>query len=358
MEDLSYKLTDEFFMHRCLQLAKLGAGTAAPNPMVGAVVVCDGKIIGEGYHHRCGEAHAEVNAINSVKNPELLSKSTIYVSLEPCSHFGKTPPCADLIINKHIPNVVVGMVDPFGKVNGNGINKLRAAGCNVKVGVLEDECRWLNRAFITFHQKKRPYIILKWAQSADGFIDAVRTIENANPQWITNDACRSLVHKWRTEAGAIMVGYNTALLDNPRLNVRAWSGRNPLRIVTDKNLQLPDNLALFDHQQPTWRLNTINNDATENLQNVKLPWGAEMLPTLMQKLYEAEVNQLIVEGGTKLLQSFIDANLWDETRIFTGTSLFGNGIKAPKISGNVRSTEMIGNVELKRLTIDSINPNF
>lgn len=345
---MNEQANDEIFMRRCLQLARLGAGTAAPNPMVGAVVVCDGVIIGEGYHHRCGEAHAEVNAIAAVKNPELLEKSTIYVSLEPCSHFGKTPPCADLIISKRIPNVVVGMVDPFGKVNGNGINKLRAAGCNVKVGVLEDECRRLNRAFITFHTKKRPYITLKWAESTDGFIDGVRGADN-RPVWLTNDACRALVHRWRAESGAIMVGYNTALLDNPQLNVRAWTGPAPLRIVTDRQLQLPDTLHLFDHSQPTWRLNTINNDGDENLQNVLLPWGDQMLPALMQKLYDAQINQLIVEGGTRLLQSFIDAGLWDEARIFKGTATLGGGVAAPKIDGTVENEEMIGDVKLVRV---------
>ena len=342
---MNEQANDEFFMRRCLQLARLGAGTAAPNPMVGAVVVCDGVIIGEGYHHRCGQAHAEVNAIAAVKNPDLLCRSTIYVSLEPCSHYGKTPPCADLIISKRIPNVVVGMVDPFGKVNGNGINKLRAAGCNVKVGVLEDECRRLNRAFITFHTKKRPYIILKWAESADGFIDGVRGADN-RPVWLTNDACRALVHRWRAESGAIMIGYNTALLDNPQLNVRAWTGPAPLRIVIDRALQLPDTLHLFDHSQPTWRLNTINNDGDGNLQNVLLPWGADMLPALMQKLYDAQINQLIVEGGTRLLQSFIDTGLWDEARIFKGTAKLGGGVAAPIIDKGRGGVEMIGNVEL------------
>ena len=346
---MNEQVNDEFFMRRCLQLAALGAGTAAPNPMVGAVVVCDGAIIGEGYHHRCGEAHAEVNAIAAVKNPELLCRSTIYVSLEPCSHYGKTPPCADLIISRKIPNVVVGMVDPFGKVNGNGINKLRAAGCNVKVGVLEDECRELNRAFITFHTKKRPYVILKWAESADGFIDGERSPENNRPVWLTNDACRALVHRWRAESGAIMVGYNTALLDNPQLNVRAWSGRDPLRIVTDRALQLPDNLHLFDRSQPTWRLNTITDNSSENLLNVLLPWGDAMLPALMLRLYDAQINQLIVEGGTRLLQSFINAGLWDEALIFKSPVALGGGVKAPVISGSNESSEMIGNVRLERV---------
>ena len=219
----------------------------------------------------------------------------------------------------------------------------------MKVGVLEDECRELNRAFITFHTKKRPYVILKWAESADGFIDGERSTENNRPVWLTNDACRALVHRWRAESGAIMVGYNTALLDNPQLNVRAWTGRDPLRIVTDCALQLPGNLHLFDRSQPTWRLNTINNDGTENLQNVLLPCGDAMLPALMQRLYDAQINQLIVEGGTRLLQSFIDAGLWDEALIFKSPVVLYGGVKAPAISGASESAEIIGNVRLVRI---------
>jgi diaminohydroxyphosphoribosylaminopyrimidine deaminase/5-amino-6-(5-phosphoribosylamino)uracil reductase len=218
----------------------------------------------------------------------------------------------------------------------------------VKVGVLEDECRQLNRAFITFHTKKRPYIILKWAESSDGFIDGVRGADN-RPVWLTNEACRALVHRWRAESGAIMVGYNTALLDNPQLNVRAWTGRDPLRIVTDRQLQLPNNLHLFDRSQPTWRLNTINNDGVENLQNVQLPWGADMLPELMQKLYDAQINQLIVEGGTRLLQSFIDAGLWDEALIFRGPAVLGAGVAAPQPPFGSEKVEMIGGIELRKI---------
>lgn len=344
---------DIFFMQRCIQLAKLGAGNAAPNPMVGSVIVHNGLIIGEGYHHKCGQAHAEVNAIASVKNQELLKESTIYVSLEPCSHYGKTPPCADLIISKQIPNVVVGMLDPFAKVNGNGINKLKAAGCNVKVGVLEDECKKLNRAFITFHTKKRPYVILKWAESADGYIDADRSQTTNSPIWLTNETCRSLVHKWRTEVGAIMVGYNTALLDNPKLNIRAWHGNAPLRIVTDKNLSLPNNLSLFDGTQPTWRLNTVNNECSNNVTNITINWADSMLDELMQHLYNVNINQIIVEGGTQLLESFINKNLWDEARIFTGSCKLNNGVKAPSIVVPACKHTWFDDIELQTI----FNPN-
>jgi len=333
-------------MQRCLQLAKLGAGTADPNPMVGAVIVHQGKIIGEGYHRQFGQAHAEVNAIAAVKDQALLKTSTIYVSLEPCSHFGKTPPCADLIVSKGIPRVVVGMIDPFGKVNGAGIKRLTEAGCDVSVGVLEEACRELNKAFITFHTQKRPYIILKWAQSADGFIDSERTPDKPHPAWLTNETSRSLVHKWRTEVKAIMVGYNTALYDNPRLNVRDWVGPAPLRIVTDRNLTLPSHLHLFAQSQPTWVLNTLKDEIIHHLRYVKIPFGNDMLPELLTRLYEAGINRLFVEGGQKLLQSFIDLGLWDEARIFTGIIQLNGGTPAPVITGSVIDEQMIDQVKL------------
>jgi diaminohydroxyphosphoribosylaminopyrimidine deaminase / 5-amino-6-(5-phosphoribosylamino)uracil reductase len=339
--------TDEIFMARCIQLARLGVGTADPNPLVGSVIVCNGKIIGEGYHRQFGQAHAEVNAIASVRNQELLKNSTIYVNLEPCSHFGKTPPCADLIISKQIPRVVIGMVDPFTKVNGTGVKKLKDAGCEVETGVLENECRELNRAFITFFEKKRPYIILKWAQSVDGLIDSERTPTKPHPTWITNETCRSLVHKWRTEVKAIMVGYNTALADNPRLNIRDWSGPAPLRIVTDRNLQLPLNLALLDRSQPTWVLNTIKEESTENIDYIRIPFDGQMIPSLMQLLYNKGINQLLIEGGQLLLQSFIDSGLWDEARVFKGNVHLHNGVKAPVIRGNVKEIQNIGGVKLE-----------
>ena len=246
------KNTDEKFMLRCHDLARLGIARTAPNPMVGCVIVLDEKIIGEGYHRKCGEAHAEVNAINSVSNHELLKKSTLYVSLEPCSHYGKTPPCTDLIISKKIPRVVIGCVDSFSEVSGRGIKKLKQAGCDVIVGVLENESRELNKRFFTFNEKKRPYIILKWAQTLDGFIDIIRTDENQiAPTWISNEHSRMLVHKWRSHEDAIMVGTNTAEKDNPSLNVRDWDGKNPLRVVLDRQLRLNEKLNLFNNKIQT-----------------------------------------------------------------------------------------------------------
>ncbi len=334
---------DEKYMSRCIELAHKGKGHVAPNPMVGAVIVHQGKIIGEGYHRVFGGPHAEVNAINSVKNKDLLKDSTIYVSLEPCSHHGKTPPCADLFVHEKIPHVVVGMKDPFTEVNGEGIRKLLEAGCRVEVGVLEDECRDLNREFNLFHTQKRPYIILKWAQTLDGFIDKERKPANiAEPNWITNEECRSLVHKWRTEIGAIMVGTNTARLDNPKLNIRAWSGKAPLRIVIDKDLSLPQTLFLFDNTQPTLVLNELKNENIENTEFLKIEFGESFIHALTKELYNRKIMSLFVEGGQKLLNSFIEQDFWDETRIFTGNKYFNAGTMAPKINGRIISQENLG----------------
>ncbi len=338
---------DEFYMHRCLQLARKGEGYVDPNPMVGSVIVLNNRIIGEGFHTKYGEAHAEVNAINSVTDKSLLKSATLYVSLEPCSHHGKTPPCADLIIHYKIPKVVIGMQDPFLKVNGSGIKRLQLSGCDVKTGILEKECHQLNKAFITFHTKKRPYIVLKWAQTLDGFIDKIRepgAINESN--WITDEVCRSLVHKWRSEIPAIMVGKNTAYLDNPKLDTRFWGGRNPIRIVTDKELVLPKNLLLFDHSQETIVLNAIKNHKEENLEYIKIDFGNEFLNNLMTLLYEREINSLLVEGGQQLLQSFINQNYWDEARIFTGNKNFTQGVAAPRINGHKVGLEFIGNSQI------------
>ncbi len=341
---MNNKNSDELFMLRCIQLAEKGKGNVAPNPMVGAVIVYEGKIIGEGYHMQYGEAHAEVNAINSVYDKSLLQKSTIYVSLEPCAHFGKTPPCADLIASHKIPRVVIGMQDPFAKVNGLGIKKLKNAGCDVKVGVLEKECRGLNKEFITFHAKKRPYIILKWAQTTDGFIDKIRTdADEQKPNWITNEVCRSLVHKWRTEVQAIMVGTNTVAIDNPKLNIRSWAGKSPLRIVIDKDLKLPENLFLFDKTVPTIVLNKIKNKQENNIEYKKLDFSENFLNELIDFLYKKEINSLFVEGGQQLLNSFIENNLWDEARIFTGNIEFKKGISSPQITGKIISEDSVGN---------------
>ena len=320
---------DEKYISRCIQLAQYGLCNAAPNPMVGAVVVYKDRIIGEGYHARCGEAHAEVNAIRSVKDENLLKESTIYVSLEPCSHYGKTPPCADLIISKGIPRVVIGCMDPFSLVAGRGINKLRNAGIDVTVGVLEKECKHLIRRFITFHTYKRPYILLKWAESADGYIDKIRT--DGSPVIFSSELTSMLVHKKRAEHTAILVGRKTALLDNPSLTTRHWSGKDPLRIVIDKDLTLPSNLSLFDGKRPTLVITKKKGQSSnDNVEFISLDFSQDILPQIMNVLYEKKIQSLIVEGGSILLQSFIDADLWDEACIECSSISLNEGIISPK----------------------------
>ena len=323
---------DEKYIARCIQLAKNGLCNAAPNPMVGAVIVHNDTIIGEGYHIRCGEAHAEVNAIRSVKDESLLKDSTIYVSLEPCSHYGKTPPCADLIINKGIPRVVVGCQDPFALVAGRGIQKMRDAGIEVKVGVLEEECRQLIRRFITFHTEKRPFITLKWAESADGYIDLHRT--GGQPYIFSSSLSSMLVHKRRAEHSAILVGRRTALLDNPSLTVRNWHGKSPVRLVIDKNLTLPKHLSLFDGSTRT--LVFTQREDTPNLfqvEFIQLDFNRDILPQIFEVLYQEKLQSLMVEGGSILLQSFIDSGCWDEAYIEHSSDYLKNGIKAPKLTG-------------------------
>ncbi len=324
--------TDEKFMRRAIELARFGMGNVSPNPMVGSVIVHDGKIIGEGYHRKYGEAHAEVNAIRSVRNQELLKDSTIYVTLEPCSHFGKTPPCSDLIIAKGIPRVVIGTVDPFAQVSGRGIKKLEAAGCEVIVNFLKEECLVLNRRFFTFHQKKRPYIILKWAQTEDGFIDIERSPENfGQPTWITNDLSRIAVHKMRTDEASIIVGTHTAEKDNPSLTVREWHGSHPLRIVIDRQLKLSRDLALFDQSTPTLVFTALETESQPNLEFVKIDFNGTEMEQILDQLYQRNIISLIVEGGRTLLNSFLSKSLWDEARVFTGNKRFLKGIAAPQI---------------------------
>jgi len=333
---------DEIFIKRCLQLAAKGRGKVAPNPMVGSVIVFNNEIIGEGYHRIYGGPHAEVNAINSVSNKSLLSNSTIYVSLEPCSHYGKTPPCSQLIIDSKIPKVVIGMQDPFSKVNGAGIKKLRDAGCDVRVGVLEEECVNLNNEFIVFHTQKRPYIILKWAETLDGFIDKERKPGAIlEPNWITNEVCRALVHKWRTEIKAIMVGTNTAKMDNPQLNVRSWSGTAPIRIFIDRKLSLSKELNLYDNTIQTLVLNEKRNDVEGNTEYIKMIFKDDFIKDLMKVLYERNISSLFVEGGQELLNTFISNNYWDEARVFMGNKLFKKGVSAPKLSGEIISKEKL-----------------
>lgn len=323
---------DEKYMARCIQLARCGRQYAAPNPMVGAVIVCDGRIIGEGYHIRCGEAHAEVNAIRSVREDEkeLLCQSTIYVSLEPCSHYGRTPPCSDLIISCRIPRVVVGCVDPFSEVAGRGIKKLQQAGIDVQVGVLEQECLELNRRFITSHLQHRPYIILKWAQSADGFIDCLRASSDEPPTCFSNPLNSMLVHRQRSDVQAILVGRRTALLDNPSLTVRHWAGHSPLRLVIDRTLSLPLSLHLFDGSVPTLVF-TEHKDPPykKGVEYITLDFSHDILPQLLGVLYERRIQSLLVEGGATLLQSFIDASLWDEIHVETAPLMLEKGIEAP-----------------------------
>lgn len=297
--------------------------------MVGSVIVHNNTIIGEGFTSTYGGNHAEVNAIQSVKDTSLLKQATLYVTLEPCSHFGKTPPCSDLIIKHQIPNVVIGCIDDNSLVAGKGIEKLKNAGCHVHVAILENECKLHHKRFFTFHNKKRPYIILKWAETANGFI-APATKNQQKPIWITNAYSRQLVHKWRAEEQAILVGTNTVLQDNPSLTVRNWAGQNPMRIVIDAENKLPKTLAVFNNDAKTLILSNKNIDFSKNVAQ-----------QICDVLFKNNINSVIIEGGTKTLQTFINDNIWDEARVFTGTSAFKNGTKAPTFSGILISEEKI-----------------
>lgn len=323
----------EKYIKRCINLAQNGLGNTFPNPMVGSVIVYENQIIGEGWHKKAGEPHAEVNAIRSVKDKSLLKKATIYVSLEPCSHFGKTPPCCDLIIEHQIPNVVVGTVDPNEKVAGNGIKKLIAAGANVTVGVLEKECNELNKRFFTFHQQKRPYIILKWAQSQDGFLSPEKEIEqDRKPVWITNAYSRQLVHKWRSEEQAILAGTQTVIDDNPKLNTRDWSGNNPVRVVLDQNNRIPKDSFVFNNTVKTIVFTkSETNLSAENTNFEVIDFNQNIIPQILAVLHRNQIQSIIIEGGLQTLQSFIDENIWDEARIFIGNISFEKGTKAPMI---------------------------
>lgn len=328
----------ETYMQRCLQLAQLGAGNVAPNPMVGAVLVFEDRIIGEGYHMKYGEAHAEVNCVNSVRPEEahLISRSTMYVSLEPCAHFGKTPPCADFILRKNIPKVVVGCRDSFDQVDGKGIQKLKAAGVHVTVGVLQGACENLNRRFFHFHKNHRPCVILKWAQTQNGIIGNL----NNNRLLISSGASNQLVHKWRSEEAAIMVGTNTAAADDPSLTTRLWPGADPLRVVIDMDLKLPGYLKLFNHEAATIVFNKHQNSIEDfkdktfikrkEVAYYQVTDTVSIVPQIMNALYHLQVQSIIVEGGARLLQSFIDDDCWDEARVITNTRLtVSEGIPAP-----------------------------
>jgi diaminohydroxyphosphoribosylaminopyrimidine deaminase/5-amino-6-(5-phosphoribosylamino)uracil reductase len=332
--------THEQYMQRCLQLALKGLGSVSPNPMVGCVIVHDDKIIGEGYHQKYGEGHAEVNAIDSVKDKSLLSKSTIYVSLEPCNHFGKTPPCADLILKHAIPNVVIGIQDPFEKVNGSGIKKLIDEGLHVTTGILEAECREINKRFFTFHLEKRPYIILKWAQSKDGFIGK----KNQSVR-ISNELTRILNDTWRTQEDAVLIGGETARTDNPHLTVRTIEGRNPIRIILSDSGNLPPHLNLFDGKATTI-VYSKNNNNHANCETVLIPDNSNLNFTLSD-LYKRNIQSVIVEGGSTILNQFVKEDLWDEIRIFESESLLEDGILAPTIDTAISLVEQIDNNQLK-----------
>lgn len=317
-------------MKRCLELAQMGKGYVAPNPMVGAVLVHEGRIIGEGWHKEYGKAHAEVNCIDSVtpEDKHLIPESTMYVSLEPCAHHGKTPPCAERLVKEQVKEVIVCNADPFEKVGGRGMQILKNNNIATTTGMLEAEGKWVNRRFFCFQEQKRPYIILKWAQSANGIF---APYGNRRYQ-ISNELSQRLVHKWRTEEAAIMVGTNTALADNPQLTARLWQGKQPLRIVIDRSLILPTSLKLFDKEVDTWVVNDKKEEKGGNLNYILLDFENNLLESILKKLHEANIQSIIIEGGAKLLNSFIEKGLWDEARIFTGDKQIEHGIPAPGLN--------------------------
>ncbi len=346
---------DQLYMRRCIELARLGAGSVAPNPMVGAVLVHEGRIIGEGWHRQYGQAHAEVNCIEAVTEQDLglIASSTLYVSLEPCAHVGKTPPCSDLIIQKKIRKVVIGSRDPFTEVDGKGIQKLKNAGIEVITGVCEPECRELNKRFFTWVEKKRPYVILKWAQTANGFIGS----NTADRLLISNDYTNTLVHKWRREEAAIIVGTHTAAKDNPSLTNRLYGGNQPVRMVLDMDLRLPETLQLFNRQQPTIVINSIKEESRENLVYKKIEKNPRIIQQLLQVAYEQNLQSILVEGGAQLLQSFMQENLWDEARIITNTTLtVANGLPAPKLpETNLQHTQTLQSDTITHFTNKLVN---
>jgi len=325
-------------MKRALELSVLGRGYVSPNPLVGCVIVHNGIIIGEGWHKKYGEAHAEVNAIESVQDKSLLRESTLYVNLEPCTHFGKTPPCADLLIKHQLKKVVIANLDTNPVVAGEGIKKLRAAGTEVITGILEKDGRELNKRFFTFIEKQRPFIVLKWAETSDGFIAR----ENYDSKWISNEYSRQLVHKWRTEEDAVLVGTKTAFHDNPELTVRDWAGRNPVRIVLDRFLRLSDKLHLFDRSQKTICYNVLKHEEHSNLSLIRLE-EENFISHLLEDLVKQKIQSVLVEGGAATLQLFIDAELWDEARVFFSDKGFGKGIAAPRLHGNLIGQESVFN---------------
>lgn len=338
---------DKIYMRRCFELALKGLGMTMANPLVGAIIVHNDRIIGEGYHHEFGGPHAEVNAIRSVKDPTLLSESTLYCSLEPCSHHGKTPPCSILIQQKGLRRVVVSNLDPFPSVNGKGIKYLEDAGIEVERDCLEEEGFYLNRRFFHYINYRRPYVILKWAQTADRFIDLEREPgDQEGPRWISNEVCRTLVHKWRSEESAIMVGTNTILSDNPSLNVRRWSGENPVRITLDRNGRLTESAQILDGTQETIVFTGVQRNYSGKIQTVHADPSYEMVD-VMEELFDRQIVSVFVEGGAKLHNTFLESGLWDEARVFTGKMLFTQGVIAPEIDEKPDETVKIGDTKLE-----------
>jgi diaminohydroxyphosphoribosylaminopyrimidine deaminase/5-amino-6-(5-phosphoribosylamino)uracil reductase len=329
---------EEKYMYRCLQLAAFGGGYVAPNPMVGAVLVYQNRIIGEGYHHRYGEAHAEPNAINSVENAELLKEATLYVNLEPCSHYGKTPPCADLIVSKGIPRVVIGTLDPNPKVSGRGVEILRNAGIEVTIGVLENACNELNHRFFIWQREKRPYILLKWAQTKNGFMDYIRHDAATKPLLISNNITRQLTHKIRAEHQGIMVSTNTVILDNPSLTVRNWAGKNPVRLIIDRSGRIPDHLTIFDQHVKTIIFTEHPKDNDEKNEYIFVTFDQNSLKKILKIIAEKNIHSVLVEGGSKLLNSFIDAGLWDEANVEVSENTIDHGVPAPHIGNYIKKT--------------------
>ncbi|MBT8263371.1 MAG: bifunctional diaminohydroxyphosphoribosylaminopyrimidine deaminase/5-amino-6-(5-phosphoribosylamino)uracil reductase RibD [Bacteroidia bacterium] len=325
----------EKFMSRCIELAKKGLGTTYPNPLVGSVIVYNGRIIGEGWHYKSGEPHAEVHAIQNVIHSNLLSEATLYVNLEPCSHFGKTPPCVDRIISEGIKKVIIGSTDPNPKVSGRGIAKLLDAGCDVTTGILKEECDALNKRFFTFQKKKRPYVILKWAQSEDGLLAPALRDEKKEPVWITNDISKQFTHRMRAEEAAILVGTNTVVDDNPSLTARNWEGTSPHRIIIDRSSRIPLNSNVLDDSVPTLVISEEKVKAGLNLTYEAIDFNNPVAKQICDLLYRYELQSLIVEGGSRTLQTFIEENLWDEAFVFQGPLKFNQGVKAPELPGTL-----------------------
>jgi diaminohydroxyphosphoribosylaminopyrimidine deaminase/5-amino-6-(5-phosphoribosylamino)uracil reductase len=336
------------FMRRCLELAAKAEGMTYPNPMVGSVIVYEGNIVGEGYHLRSGESHAEVIAINSVPDKSILRHSTLYVNLEPCSHVGKTPPCADFIISNHIPRIVIGATDTSGKVSGRGIKKLQDSGCEVITGILDAECRRVNRRFFTFHENRRPYIILKWAQSADGYLDIKRDdFHKTEPTWISGKPERVLVHKWRAAEQAILVGAGTIRADNPRLNVREWKGADPIKLILSSSGSFSSKLTDND---PESKIIVFTHNPEARISGAKMFVLQEKRASSLQiceYLYSLDIQSVFIEGGAEVLGHFISTGLWDEARIFKGIDLFIEGVKAPMVSGSFFSRTVFSGSSLE-----------